>query len=322
MYCPVCREQRPELGAAYISHVNCCPVPPAAFLFAPRLHAAPTVSGFGPPPPAPDAWPTPPQSLAPLTPSQRAIVVRGGPSYSLSPEDYAEVHAEGGWRLLLGSEAVSRSAPGLQAAGVRAIVNCAGNSQPLAPPERTAAGIEFYAHLDFIDRAVVEGQDPLSLIERGADAIVDALAATGASGGVLVHCVAGVSRSASVCMAFLVKHRGASLLDAATRVKTARSVVYPNHGVRLPAMGACAALQGFNPPLPILPLPPAPPPPPPTLKCRPLAAVLGGLAPAGAAHARVSVRARGRSGRAPPQGALPPQHTCVRRRVPQLAARI
>lgn len=307
MYCPVCREQRPELGAAYITHVNACPVPAAAFLFAPRLHAAPCVSGFGPPPPTQDAWPTPPQSLAPHTPSQRAIVVRGGPSYSLSPADFAEVHAEGGWRLLLGSEAVSRSAPGLQAAGVRAIVNCAGNSQPLAPPERAAAGVAFYAHLDFIDKAVVEGQDPLSLIERGADAIEDALAATGASGSVLVHCVAGVSRSASVCMAFLVKHRGASLLDAATRVKTARGVVYPNHGVR----GCLARL-----PLPVPSFAALTPSPPNPLRCPP--AVLGGLAPAGAAHARVSVRARGRCGRAPPQGALPPQHTRVWRRAPQL----
>jgi len=83
-------------------------------------------------------------------------------------------------------------------------------------------------HLQFVDRAVVAGQDNLGLIERGADAVAEALASEG--GNILVHCVAGVSRSASVVIAFLVKHRGKSLLEASLAVKEARPVVYPNWG--------------------------------------------------------------------------------------------
>ena len=55
--------------------------------------------------------------------------------------------------------------------------------------------------------------------------------ATSASGGgVLVHCIAGVSRSATIVIAHLVAARGMSLLDAAGLVKAKRKVVLPNRG--------------------------------------------------------------------------------------------
>lgn len=49
------------------------------------------------------------------------------------------------------------------------------------------------------------------------------------SGGrILVHCVAGVSRSASICIAYLVKFKGKTLKDAYTHVSTKRPCVFPN----------------------------------------------------------------------------------------------
>ena len=45
-----------------------------------------------------------------------------------------------------------------------------------------------------------------------------------------VHCHAGVSRSASLCIAFLVKHRAMSTDEALAHVRSARQWVGPNHG--------------------------------------------------------------------------------------------
>ncbi|KAM9811062.1 dual specificity protein phosphatase 18-like [Neosynchiropus ocellatus] len=49
-------------------------------------------------------------------------------------------------------------------------------------------------------------------------------------GRALVHCNAGVSRSASVCMAYLVRHERASLREAHEWVKRSRPVARPNAG--------------------------------------------------------------------------------------------
>lgn len=51
-----------------------------------------------------------------------------------------------------------------------------------------------------------------------------------AGGLTLVHCVAGVSRSATLCLAYLVKHRGMSLREAYVHLKKARPCVRPNCG--------------------------------------------------------------------------------------------
>lgn len=49
-------------------------------------------------------------------------------------------------------------------------------------------------------------------------------------GKTLVHCVAGASRSASVCIAYLVKHCNMRLIDAHDHVYNKRSVIFPNIG--------------------------------------------------------------------------------------------
>ena len=47
---------------------------------------------------------------------------------------------------------------------------------------------------------------------------------------VLVHCYAGVSRSASLVLAFLMKHHKLSLKDAFRKVKSVRTQIDPNEG--------------------------------------------------------------------------------------------
>ncbi|XP_037940375.1 dual specificity protein phosphatase 18-like [Teleopsis dalmanni] len=46
----------------------------------------------------------------------------------------------------------------------------------------------------------------------------------------LVHCVAGVSRSASLCIAYLIKHASMSLREAYLHVKSIRPQIRPNTG--------------------------------------------------------------------------------------------
>lgn len=49
-------------------------------------------------------------------------------------------------------------------------------------------------------------------------------------GNILVHCIAGVSRSASVCIAYLVKYQNTSLRKAYFHVLHRRSCIFPNFG--------------------------------------------------------------------------------------------
>ena len=123
---------------------------------------------------------------------------------------------------------MARSPAALTRLGVTAVVNCAFNSEPLPPNVRAAAGVSFYARLDLRDVAAHAGQDCEALIRAGAAEVAAAGGATG--GGVLVHCVAGMSRSAAVVVAYLVLHGGRSLVEAMGEVKTARPAAHPNAG--------------------------------------------------------------------------------------------
>ncbi len=47
---------------------------------------------------------------------------------------------------------------------------------------------------------------------------------------VVVHCIAGISRSASICAAYLIKHRGMSAIEALEFVRSRRRMANPNAG--------------------------------------------------------------------------------------------
>ena len=49
-------------------------------------------------------------------------------------------------------------------------------------------------------------------------------------GTVLVHCYAGISRSASVVIAYLMREHGLPMIDAMQYVRKRRAIIYPNPG--------------------------------------------------------------------------------------------
>ncbi|XP_078523190.1 dual specificity protein phosphatase 18-like isoform X2 [Lissotriton helveticus] len=63
------------------------------------------------------------------------------------------------------------------------------------------------------------------------DVVADKIHSVETMGGrTLLHCVAGVSRSAALCLAYLMKYNAMSLLVAHTWLKSCRPIVRPNNG--------------------------------------------------------------------------------------------
>ncbi|XP_023441212.1 dual specificity protein phosphatase 18 isoform X2 [Dasypus novemcinctus] len=63
------------------------------------------------------------------------------------------------------------------------------------------------------------------------DPIADHIHGVGLEQGrTLLHCAAGVSRSATLCLAYLMKYHAMSLLDAHMWTKSCRPIIRPNNG--------------------------------------------------------------------------------------------
>jgi len=134
-----------------------------------------------------------------------------------------------GGKLLLGAEQCAKDEALLRDLGVTHVVNCAGlacaNHHPssftylklnLQDTAREDISAAFYDALDYIDAAI------------GAD---------DATGCVFVHCQHGVSRSATIVIAYTMWRHGLSYDEALDAVRNARPTINPNIGF------ACALLQ-------------------------------------------------------------------------------
>jgi len=86
-------------------------------------------------------------------------------------------------------------------------------------------GIQYFAiEVDDTEEQAGEMQTVLAQVVEWIDKAI-------VSGGrVVVHCAAGISRSATVVLAYLVAQRSMSLRTAYEHIRTARSVVWPNTG--------------------------------------------------------------------------------------------
>ncbi|XP_041353903.1 dual specificity protein phosphatase 14-like isoform X2 [Gigantopelta aegis] len=87
-------------------------------------------------------------------------------------------------------------------------------------------------HVPGVDCIQIHVDDlPSANLSLYFDSVSDKIAQIHQRGGkTLVHCVAGVSRSASLCIAYLMKYYHKTLEDAYRHVKQKRSVIYPNFG--------------------------------------------------------------------------------------------
>lgn len=82
----------------------------------------------------------------------------------------------------------------------------------------------YYIHVPVADT-------PSARISDFFDAVADKIHGVELNDGrALVHCAAGVSRSATLCMAYLMKYESMSLADAHSWVKACRPIIRPNIG--------------------------------------------------------------------------------------------
>lgn len=104
-------------------------------------------------------------------------------------------------------------------AGVTDIINCTVEGPDVREP-----GIVRCTRIKIDD-------SPHAPLSKHFDKVADDINSIGSAGGkVLVHCVAGISRSSTLCIAYLMKHRNMTLIEAHGFVKKKRPIIRPNMG--------------------------------------------------------------------------------------------
>ncbi|XP_044743028.1 dual specificity protein phosphatase 18 [Chrysoperla carnea] len=123
--------------------------------------------------------------------------------------------------LLLSSAAVLRPDI-LSRLGVNCVINATSELPDTPLPECDPPVI--YLRVPVLDR---NETDLTPYFELVADTIDQVRQSNGVT---LVHCVAGISRSASLCLAYLMKYNGMTLRNAYRLVKSIRPQIKPNSG--------------------------------------------------------------------------------------------
>ncbi|XP_012823027.1 dual specificity protein phosphatase 13 [Xenopus tropicalis] len=128
-------------------------------------------------------------------------------------------------RLYLGDAFTARDKAALRALGITHVLNAASGKYQIN------TGPEFYRDLNIDYYGIEAFDDPnfdLSVYFHPAAHFIKA-GLQSAKGRVFVHCAMGISRAASLVLAFLMISEGFSLLDALRSVSEHRDIS-PNHG--------------------------------------------------------------------------------------------
>ncbi|XP_015998408.2 dual specificity protein phosphatase 2 [Rousettus aegyptiacus] len=118
--------------------------------------------------------------------------------------------------LFLGSCSHSSDLQGLQACGITAVLNVSASCP------NHFEGLLRYKSIPVEDNQMAE----ISAWFQEAICFIDSVKNSG--GRVLVHCQAGISRSATICLAYLIQSRRVRLDEAFDFVKQRRGVISPN----------------------------------------------------------------------------------------------
>ncbi|WIA16668.1 hypothetical protein OEZ85_013331 [Tetradesmus obliquus] len=141
--------------------------------------------------------------------------------------------------LFIGSRETEASLAELRAAGITHVLQAGAELAPSHPAHFT------YKKLSVSDQ---EDEDLVAVFQEAFDFIDEGRM----SGGVLVHCAQGVSRSAAVLTAYLMSHARFSFETALSHVQQARPIADPNQGFRLQMQeferlgGCCESWAGWD----------------------------------------------------------------------------
>jgi len=122
-------------------------------------------------------------------------------------------------RLYL-SDFISLSASALSRLGVKLVINATYEIPNVDVPDGT---VEFIK-LNVNDAVTAD-------IAQYMDMCADRVHEVRSAGGVaLIHCALGISRSVTICLAYLVKYEGRTLREAYFELKKKRPIIRPNEG--------------------------------------------------------------------------------------------
>eukprot|EP01006_Ploeotia_vitrea_P047908 TRINITY_DN67176_c10_g7_i1.p2 TRINITY_DN67176_c10_g7~~TRINITY_DN67176_c10_g7_i1.p2 ORF type:complete len:188 (-),score=37.88 TRINITY_DN67176_c10_g7_i1:806-1369(-) len=132
----------------------------------------------------------------------------------------------------------------LEEVGITAILNCAGAASPTVALFESGM-VKHYKSLEAQDD---EDYDLLANHYDEAEAFLDAMLVEAEGERVAIHCVAGINRSATLLVAYLMKNRQLDLWEAVERVTSQRHVILLNTGFQRQLVRFAAKLGRLAPP--------------------------------------------------------------------------
>lgn len=129
---------------------------------------------------------------------------------------------------------ISQMTPNLWLCGMRNINEANLKDIEITHILNTAAELKDFEYPE-IDGLIVkhvlmrdsEDEDLLQYLDQCVDYVYNIIKS---GGNILVHCIGGISRSASVCIAYLVKYENVTLRKAYYHVLHRRHCIFPNFG--------------------------------------------------------------------------------------------